>query len=108
MNQMGGVISSPGRSHRKGITLLLELAKRAPDEATARKWIEAMHWRQGVRSCLRCRCANVYRCKHSKMPRHCRKYFSVKTGAAIQYSNLPLSTSPFYDSNSIGGHILHI
>ena len=83
-------MSSPGRSHRKGITLLLELANRAPDEATGRKWLESMHWPDGERSCLRCRSANVYHCKHRAMPLHCRKYFSVKTGAAIQCSNLPL------------------
>ena len=83
-------MSSPDRSHRKGIALLLELAKRALDEAAARRWFDAMHWPHGECSCLRCRCANVYRCKHSKMPLLSRKYFSVKTGAAIQRSNLPL------------------
>ena len=37
----------------------------------------------------------MYRCKHKTMPfrcRSCKKYFSVKTGTAIEASNLPLKT----------------
>ncbi len=36
---------------------------------------------------------NVYRCKRKTMPfrcRDCKKYFSVKTGTAMESSNLPL------------------
>ncbi len=36
---------------------------------------------------------NVYRCKHKTIPfrcRDCKKYFSVKTGTAMEFSNIPL------------------
>ena len=87
-------MAMPGRSHRKGITIL-ELTQRIPDEAAARRWFEAIHWPDGTLACLRCGSDNVYRCKHREMPfrcRDCKKYFSVKTGTALQSSNLPLRT----------------
>ena len=87
-------LAKPGRSHRKGITLL-GLTKWIPDEAAARQWFEAIHWPDGTLSCLRCGSMNVYRCKHKERPfrcRDCKKYFSVKTGTALQASNLPLKT----------------
>ena len=83
---------SPGRSHREGITLL-ELAERFPDEESAQKWFEKVHWADGDPCCLRCGSTNVYRCKHKTMPyrcRDCKKYFSMKTGTAMESSNLPL------------------
>ncbi len=85
-------MASPGRSHRKRITFL-ELAERFPDEASAQKWFEEIHWPDGKLCCLRCGSDNVYRCKHNTMPfrcRDCKKYFSVKTGTAMESSNLPL------------------
>ena len=85
-------MASPGRSYREGITLL-ELAERFPDEASALKWFEKVHWPDGKLCCLRCGSENVSRCKHKTMPfrcRDCKKYFSVKTGTAMESSNLPL------------------
>ena len=85
-------MASPGRSHREGITLL-ELAERFPDESSAQKWFEKVHWPDGNLCCLRCGSENVYQCKHKTMPfrcRDCKKYFSVKTGTAMEASNLPL------------------
>ena len=85
-------MASPGRSHRQGITLL-ELAEMFPDEDSARKWFELVHWPDGELFCLRCGSDNVYRCKHKTMPfrcRDCKKYFSVKTGTAMESSKLPL------------------
>ena len=82
-------MASPGRSHRQGITLL-ELAGRLPDEASAQNWFEKVHWSDGNLCCLRCGSTNVYRCKHKTMPfrcRDCKKYFSVKTGTAMEASN---------------------
>ncbi len=87
-------MAKPGRSHRKGITLM-ELAARYPDETSAREWFEVVHWPDGKMFCLRCGSDGVYRCKHKTMPyrcRSCKKYFSVKTGTAIEASNLPLKT----------------
>ena len=34
----------PGKSHRKGITLM-ELAELFPTEESAREWFEGIHWR---------------------------------------------------------------
>ncbi len=85
-------MASPGRSHRKGISLL-ELAKKFPDNESAQAWFEKIHWPDGKITCLRCESEDVYRCKHKTMPfrcRTCKKYFSVKTGTAMQSSNVPL------------------
>ena len=60
-------MAKPGRSHRKGITLM-ELAARYPDETSAREWFEAVHWPDGKMFCLRCGSDGVYRCKHKTMP----------------------------------------
>ena len=84
---------APGKSHRKGITLL-ELAQRFPDEDAARKWFEAIVWpNEGERDCPGCGSLNTHDCSHAKMPyrcRDCRKYFSVKTGTVMAGSPLPL------------------
>ncbi len=85
-------MASPGRSHRKGVTLL-QLAERFPDEESAQRWFEKVHWPDGNLSCLRCGSENVCRCKHKAMPfrcRDCKKYYSAKTGTAMESSNLPL------------------
>ena len=84
-------MASPRRSHREGITLLVELAERFPNEESARNWFEKVHWPDGNLCCLRCGSDNVYRYK--TMPfrwRDCKKYLSVKTGTAMESSNLPL------------------
>lgn len=83
-----------GWSHRKGITIL-GLMQRIPDEATAQRWFESIHWPTSDLACLRCGNTNVYRCKHRVMPfrcRDCKKYFSFKTGTALESSRLPLKT----------------
>lgn len=41
---------APGKSYRKGITLL-ELAAMFPDEEAARQWFEQMVWPNGERWC---------------------------------------------------------
>ena len=87
-------MASPGRSYRNGI-VLLQLTDMFPDEESARKWFEGIHWPDNELFCLRCGSENVYRSKHKEMPfrcRDCKNYFSVKTGTAIQASNLPLKT----------------
>ena len=84
-------MASPGKSHRKGITLL-QLQKMFPDEAAAHRWFEAIIWPDG-RKCPRCGGDNTYRGTHKYMPyrcRPCRRFFSVRTGTALQSSKLPL------------------
>ena len=79
---------------RKTITLM-ELADKFADEESARKWFEDHTWPDGERWCPRCGCGNTRRASHRTMPYwcpDCRKYFSVKTGSAMDSSNLPLRT----------------
>ena len=83
---------APGKSHRKGISIL-QMAEMFPDEQTAHKWFESWIWPTGERACTRCGSLNTHEAKHKTMPyrcRDCRKYFSVKTGSAMESSKLPL------------------
>ncbi len=85
-------MAQPGRSHRKGVTLL-ELTQLFPDEAAARTWFERLMWPTGDRPCPRCGSLNTHDAKHKKMPyrcRDCRSYFSVKTGTVMEGSPIPL------------------
>ncbi len=80
-----------GRNERKGITLL-QLQDMFPDEASAHKWFENVIWPEGT-TCPRCKGQNVYRSTHKQMPyrcRECNRFFSVKTGTALQSSKIPL------------------
>ena len=84
---------APGRSERKGISLL-ELMEMFPDEKAARRWFETIRWLDGERFCPRCGCMNSREVKNRKpMPYwcpDCRSYFSVRTGTTMQHSRLPL------------------
>ena len=84
---------APGKSHRKGITLM-ELADRFPTEEAAVRWFEGIMWPDGERCCGHCGGLDTHRVKSGKpMPyrcRDCRKYFSVRTGTALAPSRLPL------------------
>ena len=82
----------PGKSHRKGVTLL-ELSQMFPNEEAAKKWFENILWPDGIRYCPNCGSDNTHECSHAKMPyrcRDCRKYFSVKTGTVMSGSPIPL------------------
>ena len=82
---------APGRNHRKGITVI-ELAKRFPDEDSAREWFEAIIWPIG-RICPRCTGTDTYEGTHKTMRYRCRpcnKTFSVRTGTVLESSRLPL------------------
>ena len=81
---------APGKSNRKGLSIL-EVTRMFPDNKSAEAWIAKNRWPDGVR-CVRCDGDNIqenvkhpsasYRC------RSCRKLFSVRTGTAMQNSNL--------------------
>ena len=100
--------NGPGKSNRKGITLL-ELAEMFPTQESAREWFEGIVWSSGERHCPRCASLNTYECKHVKMPYRCRdcgKYFSVKTGTLMAGSPLPLKTwlyAIYLDCTSLKG-----
>lgn len=83
---------APGKSFRKGITLL-QLADLFPDEDAAVKWFESIRWPE-ERPCPRCgSCATIRRKSGKPMPYHCRscrKYFRVRTGSVMERSHIPL------------------
>ena len=81
----------PGKSHRKGITLM-ELADLFPDEESALKWFEDRFWPYG-RTCGHCGSSNTREASHAKIPYWCTdfwSYFSIKTGTLLEYTQLPL------------------
>jgi len=84
---------APGKSHRKGISLM-ELTEMFPDEETATKWFEAIHWPNGERHCGKCGSVNTREIPNGKpMPYwcgDCKSYFSVRTGTTLEHSRLPL------------------
>lgn len=64
-----------------------------PDETAARKWFESWLWPDGKRACMRCGSLRTHEASHKTMPYRCsdcRKYFSVKTGTAMEDSKIPL------------------
>ena len=82
---------APGKSHRKGITLL-ELFEMFPDEATARKWFESIIWKDGLAVCHRCGGTNTYEVANGKPLPHkcrtCRKHFSARHGTILEGSHI--------------------
>lgn len=82
---------APGKSHRKGISLL-ELADMFPDEDTAVKWFEGVMW-PTERCCGHCGSVRTVESSHAKMPywcSDCRSYFSVRTGTVMERSKVPI------------------
>ena len=80
-----------GKSYRKGINVM-EMAEMFATEEKAREWFETWIW-GGERCCVRCGSVNTHRASHKTMPyrcRDCRKYFSVRTGTAMERSKVPL------------------
>ena len=87
--------SGPGKSYRKGITLL-DAVQEFDTEDKAEAWFVEQRWPSGV-ACPFCGTLNVavvasrkpqpFRCREKA----CRKSFSVKTGTLLHSSNLPLS-----------------
>ena len=85
------VKNAPGKSFRKGITML-ELAEQFPDEESAKVWFEQKIWADG-RCCPRCKGQNTVESSHAQMPywcTDCRKYFSVRTGTLLEASKVSL------------------
>ena len=83
---------APGKSYRKGISLV-EFMNLFPNDETAQAWFESVRWPDGIR-CPHCKADSIETGgKHKTMPyrcRKCRKWFSVKTGTAMQGSKLGL------------------
>ena len=87
---------APGKSNRKGISLI-EIVRQFPDDATAEAWYVERRWSDGV-SCPHCGSLNVQTgAKHKTMPYRCRekecaKRFSPKTGTVMEGSKLGFQT----------------
>lgn len=81
---------APGKHHREGLSLV-KVLRMFPDDKTASAWIAKVRWPDGI-ICPRCQGENIQtETKHKTMPyrcRSCRRYFSVKTGTAMENSNL--------------------
>ena len=83
--------SGPGKSHRKGISLI-ELAEMFPTEDAAREWFEGVVW-PDERCCGHCGSTRTTEASHKTMPywcSDCRSYFSVRTGTVMERSKLPV------------------
>ncbi len=80
----------PGKHFRQGLSII-EVTRMFPDDAAASEWIAKLRWPDGI-VCPRCDSDNIQpETKHKTMPyrcRSCRRYFSVKTGTAMENSNL--------------------
>ena len=83
----------PELNHREGITLI-QLAKKFPNEETARQWIEHVIWPDG-RVCPRCKGKDTVEATHKTLPYRCRpcnRFFSVRKGTLMENSRLPYLT----------------
>ena len=83
---------APGKSHRKGLTIL-EITDMFPDDEAAEKWLQGRRWPEGP-YCPHCGSVNVQSgIKHRSMTHRCRDcadkwMFSLKTGTLMEGSKL--------------------
>lgn len=84
--------SAPGKHHRQGLSIV-GLTRLIPDDEAARKWIEGIRWPEGPH-CPHCGSTSIQCDVTHKTQTHrcrsCRKFFSVRTGTAMQSSKLGL------------------
>ena len=82
--------NGPGKSYRKGLSLI-DLAQKFPDDATAEAWFIEARWPNGI-CCVHCGSLGVTSAgNHPTMPyrcQGCRKFFSVKTGTVLESSKI--------------------
>ena len=83
----------PGKSYRRGMTLL-EVTEQFNTVEKGEQWFIEQRWPNGI-ACPHCGGLNVATVASRKpMPfrcRECRKHFSVKTGTVLHSSNIPLN-----------------
>ena len=83
---------APGKSKRKGITLL-NLFEMFPTEEKAKLWFEKLYW-DGEVKCPRCNNKKINKLKETRsMPYSCgkcQKSFSIRTGTILQSSKVSL------------------
>ena len=83
----------PGKAHRNTLSMM-DLFKMFPTAEAAEEWFTKTRWKNDI-TCAHCGSDNIKeRPSRKPMPYWCcgcRKYFSVKTGTAMQSSKLPLN-----------------
>ena len=80
---------APGRSDRKGLTIV-QLLRMFPDDETAEAWFEQQRWPLGP-VCPDCGCMRGVRSTHPTMRwrcKDCRKHFSVRKHTIMHSSKL--------------------
>ena len=87
--------TGPGKSYRRGLTLL-DIMDKFPDEAAAERWFVETRWPSGV-ACPFCGALDDVAERPNRKPQPyrcatCRKDFSVKTNTLMHGSKLPLRT----------------
>ena len=84
--------NAPGKSHRKGLTLL-QVAEKFSTEEKAREWLESLRWPDGP-TCPYCGTTNVQaNIKHKSMTHRCREcptkpMFTVRIGTIMEQTRL--------------------
>ena len=91
---MSKALSGPGKSYRKGISLI-DAVKKFGDEAKAEAWFVSRRWPDGIR-CPHCDSDSISpRTSRRQTPQYhcksCTSNFTVKTGTIMQDSKLPIS-----------------
>ncbi len=89
-------MKAPGKSYRKGISLI-ELFEKFPNDGAAERWFEEQRWGRAGKPdhCPLCGCTDRIRPVPSRKPLpywcgECRRNFSVKTGTVMHRSKIPL------------------
>ena len=88
---MSGRTTGPGKSFRKGISLV-ELISMFPDDEVAEEWFIEQRWPNGIR-CAFCEGKNVQESAHPEMRfwcTDCRRHYSAKTNTVMHRSRLGL------------------
>lgn len=84
--------SGPGRSYRRGISLI-QVTRRFNTVEKAEAWFIEQRWPDGI-ACPHCNSLNIAHVRTRKPQpfrcRECRKHFSVKTGTVMHSSNIGL------------------
>ena len=91
---MAKTTTGPGKSYRKGISLL-EITQRFDTVEKGEAWFIEQRWPNGVACPHDCGSLNIAAVASRKPQpfrcRDCRKHFSVKTGTVLHSSNIPLN-----------------
>ncbi len=89
-------MAAPGKSFRKGISLI-ELFEMFPDDAAAEQWLEAQRWGTTGKpsECPLCHDCGKLKATPTRTPLPywcggCRRHFSVRTGSGMHRSRIPL------------------